>query len=192
MGTYWMLGVQAPDGSRRAAIGTQPDLSEQHGLLNWYSGASFDVEIPTPLEFHLDPDAGDYLTDFFPPPIPLMSVRMVRALSDAGVENIESYEATLLDDSGAPVGEEYVAVNIVGRIACADLEESDCEVDDPDDPVGVEFDSLVIDDDKAEGALFFRLHEAVNGIVVHDAVKQRLEGAGLRGIVFIAPEDWMG
>lgn len=35
----------------------------------------------------------------------------------------------------------------IGRIQCADLQASDCVVDDPQDPVGVDFNSLVIDTD---------------------------------------------
>lgn len=194
MDTYWMLGVQAPSGSRRAVIGQQPDLSEDapSGLLNWYSGAPFDNPLSSPLEFSLDPRGGDYVTDFFPPPIPLMSVRMLDGLAQAGVDNIIRYDAVISTDDGQPLSEPFKAINIIGRIECADLDASDCEVDDPDDPVGVDFDSLVIDPERAGGALFFRLHEAVNGIVVHDSVKQYLETVDLRGIVFTEPENWIG
>jgi hypothetical protein len=38
----------------------------------------------------------------------------------------------------------------------------------------------------------FRLHEAANGIVVHDQVRQVLQPMGLRGIVFVDPADWIG
>lgn len=150
------------------------------------------MNLPTPLIFQLDPSRGGDLTDFFPPAIPLMSMRMLAALGEAGVDNIESYQATLLDRLGKPIPEEYRAVNIIGRIACADLEASDCEVEDPDDPVGVDFNSLVIDEKRAKGALLFRLHEAANGIVVHDTVRQVLEPLELRGITFVLPEDWIG
>ena len=101
-------------------------------------------------------------------------------------------EVTLLDHDGMPLSERFFAVNIIGRIACADLEASDCTVDDPDDPVGVDFESLVIDEKRAGGALMFRLSEAVNGIVVHDRVRRVLEPMKLRGIVFVDPADWIG
>jgi hypothetical protein len=148
--------------------------------------------LPEPLEFQLDPARGGNLTDFFPPAIPLMSGRMLQALGRAGVGSIDSYAATLFDRGGVPIAEPFYAVNLIGRIACADLEASDCTVDDPDDPVGVDFESLVIDERRVGSALMFRLHEAANGIVVHDQVRQVLQPMGLRGIVFVDPADWIG
>ena len=194
MSEYRMLEVRQPKGHSRAAIGRQPDLRDvtSRGFLNWLSGSRFDVAIPAPLVFQLDPGRGGDLTDFFPPAIPLMSARMLSALAEAGVHNIDAYEATLLDRRGEPIAEVFRAVNIIGRVACADLDASDCFVDDPDDPLGVEFDSLVIDEARARGNLFFRLHEAAQGIVVHDSVRRALEPLDLRGIVFVEPEHWIG
>jgi len=91
-----------------------------------------------------------------------------------------------------PFARQYKGRNVcihTGGIACADLETSDCEVDDPD---GVEFNSLVIDEGRAGGALFFRPHEAPNGIVVYESVRKVLAPLDLRGIVFVKPEDWIG
>jgi hypothetical protein len=193
MGNYWMLVVREPKGANRATIGKSPDLSgvSNAGFMNWLSGVRLNAVIPEPLEFQLGPHGTD-VTDFFPTAIPLMSVRMLDMLAKAGVDNIESFEATLLDKNGKPAPEEFRAVNIIGRVSCADLDASDCECDDPDDPVGVDFDSLVIDEERADGHIFFRLHEAVNGVVVHDSVRQALEPLNLRGIVFVNPEDWIG
>jgi hypothetical protein len=121
-----------------------------------------------------------------------MSERLLQALASAGVDSIDRYAATLLDRDGQPLAERFFAVNLIGRIACADLEASDCTVDDPDDPVGVDFESLVIDEKRTRGALLFRLHEAANGIVVHDSVRRVLQPLGLRGITFVDPIDWIG
>ncbi|WDE07094.1 hypothetical protein SG34_009480 [Thalassomonas viridans] len=194
MNMYWMLEVREPEGTKRAVIGEQPDLRQlsASGLTDWLSGSLLNLDIKEPLIFRLDPGGGTGLTDFFPPSIPLMSERMLSALADAGVNNIETYPARLLDISDNPVEEKYLAVNIIGRIACADLDASDCDMDDSDDPILIDFDSLVIDEDKAMGQLFFRLHEAPNGIVVHDSVRQALEPLQLKGIVFVHPQDWIG
>ena len=194
MSEYWMLEVRTPKGQRRAVIGKQPNLRDLSStvFLDWLSGNRFPIEIPEPLQFQLDPDGGNFLTDFFPPAIPLMSVNMLDALTLAGVDNIDSYEAILLDRSGSPIQEEYRAINIIGSVACADLENSDCEVDHFDDPVGVDFNSLVIDETRTNNLLFFRLHEAPNGIVIHDSVRSQLEPLNLSGIQFLKPEDWIG
>ncbi|MBN1602714.1 MAG: hypothetical protein JW915_13985 [Chitinispirillaceae bacterium] len=194
MSSYSMLEVREPKSRKRATIGKLPDLSNINstGFLNWFSGSLMNIKIPEPLEFKLEEKGGDYITDFFPPSIPLMSKKMLQALNTAGVDNIESFKAILIDRAGNPVPEEFFAVNIIGRISCADLDASECEVDDPDDPVGVSFDSLVIDEERTHGALFFRLHEAVNGIVVHNSVRKAIEPLQLRGISFVNPEDWIG
>jgi hypothetical protein len=193
MTRYWMLEVRGPRGATRAVVARQPDLgSGTHSrAVDWLSGGPLGVSPPADMEFQLS-TSGAGLTDFFPPAIPLMSATMLEALAEAGVDNIESYPVRLVDPLGQPIPEEFRAVNIIGRVACADLEASQCECDDPDDPIGVDFDSLVIDEDRAEGHRFFRLHEAANGIVVHDSVRRALEPLGLRGVIFVRPEDWIG
>ena len=75
-----------------------------------------EIPIPNDLLFELDPDYGDYIPDFSPPAIPLVSVSMLNALADAGVNNIDSYNATILDREGKPIPEDFRAINIIGRI----------------------------------------------------------------------------
>lgn len=194
MSKYWMLTVQTPPGERRATIGRQPDLSKvfQAAFPSWTAGSLITETLPSPLEFELEPSSGDYVTDFFPPAIPLMTERMLAALAAAEVDNIQAFDAVLADRKGRPIPERFRAVNILGRIACADLEASECTVEDPEVPIGVDFESLVIDESRANDALFFRLHEAPNGIVVHELVKRTLDPLRLRGVVFVRPEDWSG
>ncbi len=193
MGNYWMLEVREPKGASRAVIGKQPDLknSTLAGSLDWLAGEPLGLELAAPLVFQIC-GQGNYVTDFFPPVIPLMSTRMLDALATAGADNIESFDAILLDQHGTPLPDSFRAINILARIACADLEASECDFDDPDDPAIIDFDSLVIDENKTMGQKLFRLHEAPNGIVVHDSIRQALEPLRLRGIVFVAPEDWIG
>lgn len=193
MTMFWMLEVRSPKVGKRAVIARQPDLRDFSvtGFSDWMSGKPFSINFPQPLVFHLDKSGGE-LSDFFPTGIPLMSKRMLGALKTVGVDNLEVFPALLLDGAGVAVAEEFVAINILGRVACANLDESECEFDDPDSPVGVDFDSLVIDEDRAGDHLFFRLHEAVNGIVVHDKVRAALAPLLLRGIVFVDPADWIG
>jgi hypothetical protein len=188
MTNYWMLEVRESANNKRAVIAKQPILNS--GPHDWLSGMPLNIELNSPLEYTLS-SKGD-VTDFFPPAIPLMSVRMLTALIEVGVTNIEFYPAILLNSFGHLVQEEFCAVNILGSIKCADLDASECEYDDIDDPIAVDFDALVIDEARAEGHLFFRLYESVNAIVVHDSVKKALEPLNLRGIVFVKPENWVG
>lgn len=189
---YWMLQTRSPEDVVLAKIGKQPDLTGLKESLFWYAGRKFKEKMPEPLHFEFDPHAGDALPDFFAPPIPLMSRRMVQALEQAGVDNIDTYSATITNEDGSGTVTDFVAVNILGLVKCADLESSECEIDDASEPGGVTFDSLVIDESRARGLRFFRLFEAPQGIVVHDSVKQRLEEANLSALVFVEPAEWRG
>jgi len=51
---------------------------------------------------------------------------------------------------------------------------------------------LVIDEAKTRGALLFRLAESVNGIVVHETIKNAIEATGIDTLTFMPPEEWVG
>jgi len=189
---YSMMVVRSPDDEDIATIGRQPDLSFLKQSLYWYAGEKFGLVVPEPLEFAFDPGGGTYVPDFFAPPIPLMTGRMLDVLARAGVDNIDSFSAVIKTEDSKDLRTDFRAVNLLGLVKCADLSASQCDIDDPDIPGGVTFDSLTIDLTKTQGLLFFRLFEAPQGIVVHDSVRDRLEAAQLRGIEFISPSEWSG
>jgi len=56
----------------------------------------------------------------------------------------------------------------------------------------VDFDELVIDEDKAGDALFFRLGENVTAIIVDEKVADIIEPKKIPGVKFISPENWSG
>jgi len=193
---YWMMTSRAPIGELIALAGDQPNLLEPgtNFSLSWHRGHRFTAPLPEPLSIALnDLQGGDYVPDYFQPAIPLMRDRLLTVLRKAGVDNIDDYAVTLKSRKvPAAQLEGFRAVNIIGMLKCADLEASTCEIDDADAPGGVTFDSLVIDDSRAAGAMFFRLYEAPNGLVVIDSVKKAVEAAQLPGVVFVKPEDWLG
>ena len=189
---YWMMEVGSPDGASIATIGKQPSLSGILEFFTWYGGVKIEVELPSDMKFYLSESSGDFIPDFFCPSIPLMTNKILNILDEAGVDNIDRYKVELYDQGGKLISRNYCAINILDRVSCADLEQSDCEFDNPGDLVGIDFESLVIDEERAKGYNLFRLHEAVNGIVVHDSVKVRLEKEMLAGVYFVRPEDWSG
>jgi hypothetical protein len=86
---------------------------------------------------------------------------------------------------------DYLAFNIIGVIAAADLSKSEYHAWD-ESKVALDFNSLVIDEIKTRNALIFRLAEATNGIVIHESVKKAIEAAGINTLTFISPEEWVG
>ncbi len=184
---YYMLECLSPRDGYIAAI----EHHDDDPMRCWICGERFAVPPAVPLRPRLRMRNESVLAELWKAPLPLMTTRLHDALLGSGVTNLDTYPAVLLDPANGREYANYVAFNLIGVVAAADLGNSVYAA--PDGPViGVDFDSLVIDEAKARGALMFRLAEAVNGIVVHASVKQRLESAGINTLTFIAPDQWAG
>jgi hypothetical protein len=115
--------------------------------------------------------------------IPVVSDRFLSALRLAGVDNVAAYAVELHEADRRVSG--YSVLNIVGRIACIDLDRSDC----------IRFgrsiariQKLVLAADTQAEMKMFRAHEfqylsLVDG-TVHDAV------VGMLGVVVTPADGW--
>lgn len=104
--------------------------------------------------------------------------------------NLDGYPVVIRSASGGPDCHDYVAVNIVGAIAAANMEESEI-ADMGDGMIDVTFDSLVIDEAKAGGQLLFRLAESITTIIVNESVVDHLNALGGFGLTFMPPEEFV-
>jgi hypothetical protein len=147
----------------------------QYGITDYprVEGVSFTVGTPIrqdlaePLRFPADTTAENPPPDFTEMVIPVMSDRLLSALREAGVDNLQSFEARLENPDTGEVWTGYHAVNIIGTIECADLDQSEYA------ELGgglLSFSWLVVDPKRAKGALFFRLAEAPDMIIAHRKV----------------------
>jgi hypothetical protein len=127
-------------------------------------------------------------------PIPLFSRRLVRVLRGAGVSNLQIFETRLSQPLGepAPAADHYLAVNVIGCIAAADMKRSSLNPDVSERMISADFNALVIDDAKAGGQLMFRLAENVSAVLVHERVKAAVEAAGIDTLTWIPPGRWAG
>jgi uncharacterized protein YbjT (DUF2867 family) len=105
------------------------------------------------------------------------------------VDNLDIYTAEIREEASGRVYDEYVAFNLIGKVAAADLDAS-TYTDTRPPMIDGGFTSLQIDAAKARNLLLFRLAEAVNAIVVHERVKSAVESAGIRTLTFIPPQQW--
>ena len=72
------------------------EYPEVEGIDTWLLGTPFTVEVPEPLEFILDDSFPGRLPDFFSSGMPpLMSDRLLEALREIGVDNLDTYRAVL-------------------------------------------------------------------------------------------------
>jgi hypothetical protein len=121
------------------------------------------------------------LFDFYSGPN-LMSKRLVSALEQAGVDNLQKFEAELVDETTGQVNTEFWVVNIVGLVECADLASSRTS------ELGSSyyFHELVIDPNKTQGLLMFRLAQSGIDILVHQKVATAIEQGKFRGVTLTA------
>jgi hypothetical protein len=160
---------------------------------NWRTGEVIAERVPTPLVYTLDADyVGQPKAMYYEEAIPVMRDDVAQALRSAGVDNIQYFDAELRDPSTSKRHTNYKAYNVVGLVACADMEASTL-MGTSDSAMGdVDFESLTIDETRTGGALLFRLAENVSAVVVHECVKDAIESAGIRGFVFYGPGEWSG
>jgi hypothetical protein len=182
--------------TKRASLSAPPDVP---GVESWISGAAIDVPVPQPLEFEVETDEDDrepdkpgMLLEMYQYGVVLMTERLVNALRESGVDNLQAFDALIRDPRANRVVTDYKVVNVVGVIAAADMAKSTLyEVPVGPPLIDVSFDSLVIDEKRAGGQLLFRLAESLSAIIVHDRVKQHLLARGFDMLTFRDPAKYV-
>jgi len=187
---YFVFGVEDPEEGYRARL----VYTRDYPLRSWMTGNRFDREPPEPIIIKLrGTDEDDWvLGDLWLTPITVMSSRLHEVLVQAGVDNLDTYAVELHDPEDGTVYKDFVAFNLVGKIAAADAGKTQFFAGSRERMISADIDSLAVDGDKARGALMFRLAESVNAVIVHESVKNAIEGAGIDTLTFIEPEDWAG
>jgi len=163
--------------------------------VDWRAGARHIKPVPDPLEIKLkpvNPDASDHgpeLPEYLKGKIPLFRNDLVAAMASCGVDNLDVYNVVLLDPDNGERYSNYKAINIVGLVAAADMTESEATVHPGGAVLDVDFDSLVVDEKRARGALIFRLAESTNAILVHEKLRNCLLAKGFNKLQFLDPKD---
>ncbi len=162
--------------------------------IGFITGSKLVETVPDPIELTWDPENEDGVRVSFyeAAPAPLMIKELVAALQSAGVDNLDTYPVVIHSETGVPDCHDYLAVNIIGAIAAADLDKSeyDDEDEDFDGLFDVMFDYIVIDEDKAKGQLLFRMAESVSTVLVHEKVVNVLKEKGGFGLTLTHTEDY--
>jgi hypothetical protein len=190
MANYYMLECYStPERWEFRKICCYPRIK---GIKSWYLGSPFSVEIPQPIELEWDPETKGYRKCIYDTVIPLYHHEVVTALQEAGVDNMVTYPTLISDTVTGEMCKDYLAVNIIGLVSAADLQESIYTIHNQRGLIDTDFDSLAIDEPKAGNLLMFRLAECTTGTVVHQNVKQYLESKRDFGLSFILPKNWIG
>lgn len=182
---YFILDVEC---ERRMLLFDIPDPGFDD---SWLAGRLFKVKPTSPVVARIQPgdERGELLPYFGTPPI--MSDAFHEALRDAGVDNLEVFDAVIQSKDGSIVHRGYKAFNILGLVRAADMSRTRFFDNSPSRVIDASIQSLAIDPDQANGLLMFRLAEYVGAVVVHEKVKQAIEAKSFPYVVFRDPGDFM-
>jgi hypothetical protein len=122
----------------------------------------------------------------------VMTKRLQRALSLAGVDNIDFYDAVISHPTTGFSTTEYVVGNLVGIVSAVDLAKSVIVGGSMNRKIDTDFDSVVLRQDFSSELPMFRLAENTSAIIVRAFVRDRLLAEGFDSLTFLNPEEWMG
>jgi hypothetical protein len=164
---------------------------QSHPFVMMIDGNPLPSDTSVPFEFSIDVDRDEEgnleearMFAFNTEPC-LMHVRLLEVLRSVGVDNIQAFPAILRDSSTGQEYADYVAANIIGLVSCANIASSSSS------PLagGRFFHKLVIDPDRAEGLLLFRLAESKSDVIIHEKVARAIRAAGFNEIVLEELEE---
>lgn len=169
----------------RRLVADDGALIEQasHYDVDFLGGQPFDgSHEPPPVRFDLDTDIeGRRMPTLFHVPALVARRELYDVLLAAGVDNVEAVPAVVTDPETGAEWHDYLLLNVVGRVAAADLGAS--EAAELGEGMHV-IDRLVLDPARAPDALVFRLDEDPVLVIVADTVHDRLLAAGFPDLHF--------
>jgi len=135
------------------------------------AGEWIDESLLEPLVFQCNNTANDPPPDFSKRIIPVLSQRFLSRLQAAGVDNLQTFRAELVNPTTGERWTDFHTVNIIGAIPCAYLTRSRYTAISAG---MIEFDEIVLDAGLTREALLFRLAESTRRIIVHSQVIEHL------------------
>jgi hypothetical protein len=165
-----------------------------HEGVFWFAGARFATNtIPEPVEVTLEPFNASYqaqeIAEYIPGTVPLFRLDLIEALREAGVDNLDLYDAVIIDPDNGARHTTHKAANIIGVIAAADLGRSVATVNPGGAVIDVSFDSVALNEAATGGARLFRLAESPTTILLHRSVREHLDSKGFTKLWYLDPED---
>jgi len=187
---YYFLECRSLEGEEDVLISEWP---RQPDIDSWMTGLRFGVPVEEPVVCRLHPDHRGQLLPLFNDEILLIRHDLFDLLQSAGVDNMDAYRAHIAAPTGEVVSEDYLAVNVIGLVAAADMEESQWRNSSGESLVSVDFDAVVLRPDIPADLKMFRLAECVTGLLVRADVRKAIQDSGrFRNVLFIPPEEWVG
>ena len=190
MADYFILECATPvEWEDRALLRATP---LPPGETSWRIGRRFQTSPVSPIPIEMMETHSDALIQLHKKDALIMPKTMLAALRESGVDNLDAYETIIRHPKTGFVTADYVACNLLGLVAVADIAGSKVVDGASDHRLDTGFEGVAIDSDRARGLLMFRLAENTGAVVVHDSVRKSLERRGFDQLVFTEPENWIG
>jgi len=156
-----------------------PSVVEKLNESIYFRGGNIIIEpIPLPLIFTSRHSSKELPSGFHGRCIPLMSDELIESLKKIGVSNLQCFPAEIRSSVDRSIWTNYQAVNVIGKISCADFTSSKFThiMDRPesDDLPLVAFENLKVNPNCTRDALLFRLAESPGVILIAEKVANYL------------------
>lgn len=156
-------------------------------------GVRLPDDTPTPFEYSLEieedeekyDEANDVIAYQKPNILPyvrncsLMLKEMVETIVETGADNLQTFPAVVRHPETGLEINDYLFVNVIGMVACANIGESTTDRLGP----SYFFHKLVLDPTKMRDFLIFRLAEYSFEVIVHERVAEALISKNFQGLV---------
>lgn len=145
--------------------------------ISFFTGKKIEKEVPL-LTFEATFPSGHSPHHLLTGGTLLMSTKMVHCLEKAGVNNFQTFPVLLHNPETGESWNNYVAVNIIGIVAAADIKNSDTDTlmeGDSNFPDLLAFRSISLLRKKLNDLLIFRMAESANTIIIHRKLRELLK-----------------
>jgi hypothetical protein len=115
---------------------------------------------------------------------------LIADILEFGVNNLELYDAILVDEARNQTWDDFKVCNIIGLLDIFDLQKSELHENSPSDGPYL-FNEIAINQNKSVGHHIFRPFGRQSQVMVSEALKNHLESKGKYDFLsFIPPEDF--
>jgi hypothetical protein len=135
-----------------------------------------EVELTMDIELRLGP-----LPTLFMSPALIGTKRFCETLAE-GCDNLELYPTVIRDPVDGREDRSYQLINVIGRVACTDMEKSEYTSLGPGMMI---IDNLVLKLNHVPDADIFHVHEDPDCVVVSESLRSRLVQAGFADIALL-------
>ncbi len=156
--------------------------------ISFMAGSYLNLQLNEPLQFETDCPQNKHPGHYFDGTIPVFSKAFIDMLKQAGIDNFQTFPATLVNKKENLQWDDYFAFNSIGILDAANMEKSSggtlmSGTDFEGMPELIDFDKLVIDPTKTKGAFMFRELRSPDLLIFDDKVEKYLKK-------YRPPEGW--